>query len=118
MQKKIVDTCANRIAEALLIRGMKQTDLCNLADIPKSSLSLYMRGAYDPKQDRIHKMAKILDVSEAWLVGYDVPMERQDVYSPRKDIILTESEEELLRLFRLFSDEQKKFALQLFRSEL
>jgi transcriptional regulator with XRE-family HTH domain len=117
MHKPRIDTCANRIAEALLKRGMKQTDLCNLADIPKSSLSLYMRGAYDPKQDRIYKMAKVLNVSEAWLMGYDVPMERQSP-TPVKEQTLTEAEEALIELFRLVPEEQQKLVLQMIRAAL
>ena len=31
---------------------MKQSELCKLANVPKSSLSLYLSGAYEPKQDR------------------------------------------------------------------
>ena len=29
-----------------------------------------------PKQESLYKMAKVLNVSEMWLAGYDVPMER------------------------------------------
>ena len=72
-----VEPCSKRLAEALRVKNMKQTDLCKLAKVPKSSLSLYLSGAYEPKQDRIYEMAKVLNVSEAWLMGYDVPMERQ-----------------------------------------
>ncbi len=72
-----VEACSLRLAKALEIKNMKQADLCKLANVPKSSLSLYLSGAYEPKQDRIYDMARVLDVSEAWLLGYDVPMERQ-----------------------------------------
>ena len=54
---------------------MRQSELCERANIPKSSLSLYLSGAYEPKQDRIFAMAKVLGVDEGWLMGYNVPME-------------------------------------------
>lgn len=69
-----VETCGKRIKEALMIRRMKQADLCKLAGIPKSSLSLYLKDAYAPKQEKIYKMADALNVSEMWLMGYNVPM--------------------------------------------
>ncbi len=76
MNKEKSESCAKRIEQALMIRQMKQADLCKLAGIPKSSLSLYLKGAYDPKQDKLYKMANALNVNEMWLMGYDVPMEK------------------------------------------
>ena len=69
-------TIAQRIEEGLKIRGMKQVDLVNLTGIGKSSISTYLTGEYEPKQRNIYKIAKALNVSEAWLMGLDVPMER------------------------------------------
>jgi lambda repressor-like predicted transcriptional regulator len=77
MYSKRIESCGARIRAALKIKGMKQSELCAIADVPKSSLSLYLSGAYEPKQDRIYAMAKALNVSEAWLMGYDVSMERK-----------------------------------------
>ena len=57
---------------------MKQVDLVSLTGIGKSSISTYLSGEYEPKQRNIYKIAKALDVSEAWLMGEDVPMERFD----------------------------------------
>ena len=76
MNKEKSESCAKRIEQALMIRQMKQADLCKLAGIPKSSLSLYLKGAYEPKQDKLYKMANALNVNEMWLMGYDVPMEK------------------------------------------
>ena len=70
------DSCANRIKSALSIRGMMQSDLCRITGIPKSAMSQYCSGAIVPRQNRTYLIAKALDVSEAWLMGYDVPMER------------------------------------------
>ena len=107
-----VESCGERIAKALKFKNMKQADLCKLAKVPKSSLSLYLSGAYEPKQDRIYDMAKVLDVSEAWLLGYDVPMERQDTTSTDK-LELTDGEKVLLDLFRRVPEEQQQLVLQM-----
>lgn len=69
-------TISQRINEALNIREMKQADLVRLTGIGKSSISTYLSGEYEPKQRNIYKIAKALNVNEAWLMGYDVPMEK------------------------------------------
>lgn len=73
-----MDSTANRIKQALHLRNMRQADLVNLTGIGKSSISTYISGEYEPKQKNIYKIAKALDVSEAWLTGLDVPMERKE----------------------------------------
>lgn len=77
-------TVAERIRKALEIRGMKQIDLVERTGIGKSSISTYLSGDYEPKQKNLYKIAKVLDVSEAWLLGEDVPMERIG-YFPTKE---------------------------------
>lgn len=116
MYKERVASCGHRISTALTLRGMRQSELCQLAKVPKSSLSLYLSGAYEPKQDRIFAMAKALNVSEAWLMGYDVPMEKEKI-SPEEPK-LSEGERMLLDLFRLVPEEQQQLVLQMIRAAL
>lgn len=66
---------SQRLREAMYIRRLNQTDLHLLTGIGKSSISTYLKGDYKAKQDKVDLLAKILDVSPAWLMGYDVPME-------------------------------------------
>ena len=114
-----VALCGERIAEALSKKGMRQSELCKQTGIPKSSMSLYLSGAYEPKQDKIYKMAKALDVSSEWLMGYDVPMMRLpwEEISPG-EIQLTEGEEKMLELFRLIPEDQQQMALEMIRAAL
>ena len=97
---------------------MKQVELCKLAKIPKSSLSLYLSGAYEPKQDRIYDMSIALNVSEAWLMGYDVPMERSKTTNSPDQTKLTEGEEMLLNLFRQIPEDAQKMYLEVLRASL
>lgn len=78
MPKK-VDVISNRIRIALDVRGMKQADLVEKTKIGKSSISTYLSGAYEPKQKNIYRLSSALDVDEAWLMGFDVPMERKNI---------------------------------------
>ena len=68
------ESCSVRIKKALTIRGMKQSDLCERAKIPKSSLCEYIKGSHEPKQDNLLALANALEVEPVWLMGYDVPM--------------------------------------------
>ena len=72
----VVDTFANRLQKAMNLKNIKQVDLVEKTNIDKSLISNYLKGKYKAKQDNLYLLAKILNVSEAWLMGYDVPMER------------------------------------------
>ncbi|KYM44640.1 helix-turn-helix domain-containing protein [Fusobacterium necrophorum] len=73
---KIVESFSERLKQALELRDLKPTKLSELSNINKSTISQYIQGVYQPKRARIELFAKILNVNEAWLIGYDVPKER------------------------------------------
>ena len=117
MDSERIESCADRIKKALTMRAMKQSELCRITKMPKSALSQYISGCYEPKQDRIYLIAKTLDVSEAWLMGYDVPMEKEKNLPTSKDE-LTEGERMLLDLFSRVPEDQQKLVLQMIRVAL
>ena len=117
MEYERVATCAERIRQALYIKGMKQSELCRLTKIPKSAISQYLSGAFEPKQDRIYLISKALNVSEAWLMGLDVPMERVNTHSPEEPK-LSEGEKILLDLFNRVPKDQQELVLQMIRVAL
>ena len=118
MYEERKSNCSERIATALAIRNMKQSELCAITKIPKSAISQYISGAFEPKQDRIYLIARALDVSEAWLMGYDVPMERDKKKSPPEEPKLTEGEKMVLDLFRKIPEDRQAEALELLRVAL
>ena len=69
-------TFAQRLREGLDLRGMKQIELATRSGISKYSISHYLKGDWEGKQDAVYELARALNVSEAWLMGYDVPAER------------------------------------------
>lgn len=79
-----MNTFSERLQYALDVRKMKQSDLAKITDIGKSSISTYLTGSYEPKQKKIYQIAAALNVNEAWLLGYDVPMERENA-APLQD---------------------------------
>lgn len=68
----------NRIGEALALRGMKQVELCEKTGLKSNAVTAWVKQKWQPKQTPLHLMAKALDVSEFWLAGFDVPMERSE----------------------------------------
>lgn len=74
--KERVAKLQDRLREALAIRNMKAIELSEKANVPKGAISYYLSGKSAPKADRLNYISIALNVSEAWLLGYDVPMER------------------------------------------
>lgn len=74
MKVEIIASTSDRLQEALNFRNMKQADLSRLTGIDKASISLYLKGKYAPKGDKLYKIALALGVSPQWLSGFNVPM--------------------------------------------
>ena len=86
MNKPIV-AISIRLREALDFTGKKQADLVRETGLDRGSISSYLSGKYEPKQKAIYKMAQALDVSEAWLLGYDVPKDRTAEQKKNDDLV-------------------------------
>ena len=71
-----MSTISERLKKAMETAHMTQTELAKQTGIGKSSISTYLSGSYEPKQKNIYRMALALGINEAWLMGADVPMER------------------------------------------
>lgn len=86
-----------RLQKALALSGLKQADIAERTGIGKGMLSSYLSGKYKPKQNNTYKLALVLNVNEAWLMGLDVPMERGSSVVGFK---LTAAEERLIEKYR------------------
>lgn len=65
---------SNRLQQALAQLGMKQQELSNKSGVAKASISQYVHGKFAPSSETAVKLAYVLKVSPAWLMGFDVPM--------------------------------------------
>lgn len=72
----LIDTFANRLKYAITIKDIKPIELSRKTGISKTNISCYMSGKYEAKQDGVKLLADALNVNPVWLMGYDVPMER------------------------------------------
>lgn len=70
------ESFSKRLKEAMKIRNMNQSELSQKSGISKSSLSEYLKGKYEAKQTGLFNLAKALNVNEVWLMGEDVPLDR------------------------------------------
>ncbi|MFD1484646.1 S24 family peptidase [Lacticaseibacillus baoqingensis] len=86
-------TTAQRLNQLMTDRGLKQVDILNMSKpfqkslgikMGKSTLSQYVNGVQSPDQDRIYLLAHTLNVSEPWLMGFDVPQERRSSKKTRE----------------------------------
>ena len=75
---------SERLNQAMKIRSLKQVDVLEAAKpycekygvkLTKSDLSQYVSGKVEPRQEKLTILSLALNVSEAWLMGYDVGME-------------------------------------------
>ena len=81
-------TTAERLNQIMSERKLKQVDIlemckpfCNKFGVKlnKNDLSQYVSGKVMPKQDKLSILALALDVNEVWLMGYDLPPERNEL---------------------------------------
>ena len=67
----MVDSFKDRLNKAITDRDIKSPELARRTGINKSSITAWLKGDYEAKQDNIFKLSKALGVSEAWLMGID-----------------------------------------------
>lgn len=87
--KKI--TTSDRLKSIMNSRNLKQVDILNLAKpfcekygvrLGKNDLSQYVHGKAEPRQEKLTVLGMALGVSEAWLMGFDVPESRMQINYP------------------------------------
>ena len=76
---------ATRLKELMSERGLRQTDILNKSlpyckkygvSMTKPDISQYVSGKNKPSQEKLVILGMALNVSEAWLMGFDVPRAR------------------------------------------
>lgn len=89
------NTTAARLQQVMSERNLKQVDVISLSKVHqkelgvklgKSALSQYINGKSTPDQEKLVLLARTLEVSEAWLMGYDVPMTKEPQPTNAHDI--------------------------------
>ena len=90
------ENTSDRLKKLMDERKLKQVDILNLSlpyckkyniKMNKSDISQYVSGKVEPSQEKLVVLGMALDVSEAWLMGFDVSPMRKDKEVDAKDDI-------------------------------
>lgn len=85
----------DRFSIVLNDRNMSMADISKRTGISRSSLSEYAKGKFIPKQDKVYLISKVLDVSPAWLMGFDV-----DIDNHKKNEVTFVGRANVMRTYR------------------
>lgn len=106
----MIANTSTRLREIMAQRGLKQADVLCMAQpycekykikMGKSDLSQFVSGKVEPGQWKLTILGLALNISEAWLMGFDVPMEREASPAPvSEEGKLCETELRLVALYR------------------
>lgn len=110
-----VATTSERIKQAMAKYSLRQADVVKRCEtysegfgvrISKSELSQYLSGKFEPTQRKLSVLAAALNVTEPWLMGYDIdpniikfdltPHERNIILAYRQNIGMQEAVDRLL----------------------
>ena len=86
-------TFSERLADLLKAKNITRAELSRRTGIKPPSITHYMQGHWNPKQDTVTAISEAMNVNEKWLWGYDVPMEK---FAPLKEDELSESDGAIL----------------------
>ena len=99
-------------------KNLTQADILRLCEpickkygvsLARNVLSEYVKGKYLPVQSKITILSEALNVNEAWLMGYDVPMGRSNkTEAPTQESVLTEYEQDIVNLVKVIPEDKRK----------
>lgn len=81
-----IQNTSARLKQIMQERNLRQVDLLEMVKpycekynvkINKSDLSQYVSGKVKPGQEKLSMLGMALDINETWLMGYDVPKQKQ-----------------------------------------
>ena len=110
------ETTSDRLKQIMKERRLKQVDILNLSlpycekygvKMNKSDISQYVSGRFEPSQEKLVVLGMALNVSEAWLMGFDVSPARKDNSS------VAENDIDLLWKFSLLEQRDKETILDM-----
>lgn len=110
---------AVRLKQIMEERNLKQIDILNLSlplcakydvKMNKSDISQYVSGKVEPSQEKLVVLGMALNVTESWLMGFDLPAERKDTTGK------AEEDFDFYYKFSLLNERDKKIILAMINS--
>ena len=115
---------SQRLKQIMDARNLRQVDILRAAEpfckrygvkLGKNDLSQYVSGKVEPGQDKLTILGLALGVSEAWLMGYNVSMER--TITPTAEVN-DGRVKEYVELFELLTAEQQALVIHVIKGLL
>lgn len=112
---------ADRLKKIMKERNLKQVDILNLSlpicakynvKMNKSDISQYVSGKVEPSQEKLVVLGMALNVTESWLMGFDVSMERKDTEAQAK------KDFDIFYKYSMLSERDKKIVSDMINSML
>lgn len=112
---------ADRLRQIMEERNLRQIDILNLVlpicakydvKMNKSDISQYVSGKNEPSQEKLVVLGMALNVTESWLMGFDVAMERKETSEQ------AEKDFDILYKFSMLSNRDKKIISDMIDSML
>ena len=112
---------AERLKKIMAEKNLRQVDILNLVlpicaqyDIKmnKSDISQYVSGKVEPSQEKLVALGMALNVTESWLMGFDVPSERKDSQ------VQAEEDFDLLYRYSMLTERDKEIVSNMIDSML
>lgn len=112
---------ADRLSQIMEERNLRQVDILNLVlpicakydvKMNKSDISQYVSGKVEPSQEKLVVLGMALNVTESWLMGFDVSSERKDTQ------IQAEKDFDVFYRFSMLSERDKRIVSDMIDSML
>lgn len=112
-----IENTSVRLKKLMEDRNLKQVDILEKCKpfcekfnvkISKSDLSQYVSGKVEPGSKKLTILGLALNVNEAWLMGYDVTMERNDNTNNKVNTNSSDIIDELNGVYLSFAREAQK----------
>lgn len=117
-----VESFRERLNFAMKLRNIKAVELCRRTGISESTISQYRSGYAEPKSKKLGILADALNVSPAWLMGLDVPINVEEIVELNNQILheknnlSDDTEMRLLEYYRRLTDLQKEAVMTMMES--
>ena len=118
---------SERLKQIMNDRSLRQVDILEAAKpfcekygvkLAKNDLSQYVSGKVEPRQEKLTILGLALNVSETWLMGYDVRRERDEKEQLTVPSELSDVKARLIQYVYPLTDEQAALALRVLKSIL
>ena len=115
------ENTSDRLKQLMNERKLKQVDILNLSlpyckkyniKMNKSDISQYVSGKVEPSHAKLVVLGFALNVTEAWLMGFDVPKERKET------ALQAEKDFDFFYKYSMLNERDKKIILNMIDSML